>query len=131
MKLKVLLTSSLVLIGLLTALLIPVSAVMAVGAPSDNMTIPGFIDDDQAQDEIPVPVNYIRYGPSAQSDNTTAGIIPAFISSSGEKDLIITADETWYLDIDINVDGWVYIYEYYPEGAGIRGRWIAYKLQLP
>jgi flagellar basal body rod protein FlgF len=117
--------------GLLIALFIPVSGVMATGAPSDNMTIPGFIDDDQSQGEIMVPVDYIRLGPSAQSDNTTAGVIPSFIAPSTEGELAVTGNEQWYLDVDINVDGWIYIYEYYPEDAELRGRWIAYKMQLP
>jgi preprotein translocase subunit YajC len=117
--------------GLFIALFIPVSGVMATGAPSDNMTIPGFTDADQSQGEIMVPVEYTRLGPSAQSDNATAEVILSFIAPFTQGELTITGNEQWYLDIDINVDGWIYIYEYYPEDSELSGRWIAYKMQLP
>jgi hypothetical protein len=128
---RTLFTATVLLFGLLIALLIPVSGVTATGAPSDNMTIPGFTDADQSQGEIIVPVEYTRLGPSAQSDNTTAGVFPSFIIPSAEGNPAVMGDEQWYLDIDINVDGLICIYEYYPEDAALRGRWIAYKMQLP
>jgi hypothetical protein len=42
----------------------------------------------------------------------------------------IISTDTWYIDIDINAPGWLYIYEYYPEGSSPGGKWIAYKWHL-
>ena len=113
------------------ALFSQVPAVMAVGAPSDNMTVPGFDGGEETQGEIEPLVAYTLFGPSTQSPDTLPSVLPVFNGSSGGDGFRITGDETWFLDIDVNKEGWVYIYEYFPEESAVQGRWITYKWLLP
>jgi hypothetical protein len=117
--------------GALAALLGQTAGVGAVGAPTDNATMPNVPTADQFTDEIKPPAEYVLLGPSSQSKDTPPNCIPSFIGSSKAGSFRVTADENWYLDMDINTPGWLYIYEYFPEGLDSPGRWIAYKWQLP
>jgi hypothetical protein len=130
MKLKL----SLVVLALVFSVFLlfsSVPGVFAVGAPSDNMTVPGFNEGEQSQGEIAPPVEHILLGPSLQAQSTPPSVLVSFTGTSGEGVSIITGNESWYLDIDVNADGWVYIYEYFPQGSVPQGRWITYKWQLP
>jgi hypothetical protein len=102
----------------------------AIGAPTDNSTLLNVPTSDQSQDEIKPPVNYALEAPTSQFKSTPPSFIPSFIGASEEGKFKITANENWYLDVDINTPGWLYIYEYFPEGGDFQGRWIAYKWQL-
>lgn len=102
----------------------------AVGASTNNATIPNFPISDQSQDEIKPLVNCVLLGPTSQSKTTPPNVILDFIGTSKQDKFKITANETWYLEIDINAPGWLYIYEYFPVGNALPGKWIAYKWQV-
>ena len=99
-----------------------------MGAPTENYTITDLPNSTSGYSAIQPPVNFILEGPTSQSDNSSPVFIADFISPSGNG--TVTGNENWYLDIDINVAGWLYIYEYYPPNNK-QGQWIAYKWQLP
>jgi hypothetical protein len=116
--------------GALAVLLGQTVLVGAMGAPTDNTTIPNVPAGDQSQDEIKPPVEYVLLGPTSQSENTTPNFVAGFIAASGQEEFTVTAYENWYLDVDINTPGWIYIYEYFPVGRDSQGKWITYKWQL-
>lgn len=128
---RILLIAIIIIFTAVSAILVQAPGAGAVGAPSDNVTVPGFNGDDLTQDVIRPLVNYVRVSPSVQADKSEPRAIPALAGAAEQDEAVITDMENWYLDIDINMDGWIYIYEYYPKDAGVRGRWIAYKWQLP
>jgi hypothetical protein len=129
---KILLSFAFVLVfGVFSALSLQTAPVGALGAPTDNTTTPSVPSGDQSHDEIKPPVEYVLMGPTTQSDNTTANFIAGFVTSPGQEASTVTADENWYLDLDINAAGWIYIYEYFPAGSDVQGQWLAYKWQLP
>jgi hypothetical protein len=105
--------------------------VQALGAPTDNTTIPGVPAGDHAQDEIKPSVEYVLLGPTSQFETTPPKVIAGFVAASGEHRAAVAGDENWYLDVDINTTGWIYIYEYFPSQQASQGQWIAYKWQLP
>jgi hypothetical protein len=102
----------------------------AVGAPTDNYTIPDIPTDNTTPDEIKPAVNFLPEGPSSQAKSAPPGVKAVFTSVPARDDNRITAGDTWYLDIDINAPGWLYIYEYYPKGGDPTGKWTAYKWRL-
>jgi len=116
--------------GVFSALSLQTAYVGALGAPTDNTTVPNVPAGDQSQVEIKPPVEYVLLGPTSQSDNTTPNFIAGFVAAQGQKESTVTADENWYLDLDINMPGWIYIYEYFPPAGDVQGQWIAYKWQL-
>jgi hypothetical protein len=116
--------------GALAALSVQTAHVGAMGAPTDNTTIPNVPAGDQSQDEIKPPVEYVLLGPTSQSENTPPNFIAGFVAALEQEEFRVTADENWYLDVDINTPGWIYIYEYFPVGGDFQGQWIAYKWQL-
>jgi hypothetical protein len=117
--------------GVFSALSVQTAYVGALDAPTDNTTIPNVPAGDQSQVEIKPPVEYVLLGPTSQSDNTTPNFIAGFVAAPGQEASTVTANENWYLDVDINMPGWIYIYEYFPAGGDVQGQWIAYKWQLP
>ncbi len=131
MRSTVLFLAITLIFGALIMLLSQTASVGAVGAPTDNSTIPNFPIGDQAQDEIKPLVKYVRLGPTSQTKSTTPNVIPNFIGVSEQDKFKITATENWYLQVDINASGWLYIYEYFSVGEKFSGKWIAYKWQLP
>jgi hypothetical protein len=131
MRNALLLLAFALIFGVFSTLSLQTAYVGAMGAPTDNTTTPNVPAGDQSQDEIKPPVEYVLLGPTSQSENTTPNLIPGFITTSGRKESTVTADENWYLDLDINTPGWIYIYEYLPAGQALQGQWIAYKWQLP
>ena len=102
----------------------------AVGAPADNYTIPDIPTDNTSLDEIKPAVNFLPEGPSSQDKSALPGVEAVFSSVPARDNNNITFNDTWYLDIDINAPGWLYIYEYYPKGSNPSGKWIAYKWHL-
>lgn len=130
MKDKLLFLAGGLLLIAFTALVGQTSSVGAVGAPTENYTIPNIPSGDQSSPEIKPPVKYVLQGPTSQSQSTPPSFIPSFIGASPQNISMVTANENWYLDVDINAPGWLYIYEYFPEGNGFQGKWIAYKWQL-
>jgi hypothetical protein len=109
--------------GLLAALVFPAVPVTALG-PSDNSTVPGSPASDQPQNEIKPPVEYVLLEPTSQTESESPHLIARVITSSGREETVVFGNENWYLDLDINVPGWIYIYE-------APGHWLAYKWQLP
>jgi hypothetical protein len=101
----------------------------AMGAPTENYTIPDPTSDTQ-RSEIKPPVIFVLQGPSAQSKSASPGLTADLWGTSTAGKRNISGDEQWHLDVDINTPGWLYIYEYYPAGGENQGRWIAYKWQL-
>lgn len=108
----------------------PTADVRAIGAPTDNITMPETPTADDAGNELAPPVSHVLLGPSSQPEYTPPSFIPDFIGPSERDKFKVTADENWYLDVDINTPGWLYIYEYFLVGEGFQGKWIAYKWQL-
>jgi hypothetical protein len=102
----------------------------AVGAPTDNYTIAGIPTDNTTPDEIKPAVNFLLEGPSSQGKSALPSVEAYFASVTARDDNRITSGDTWYLDIDINSPGWLYIYEYYPKGSDPGGKWIAHKWRL-
>jgi hypothetical protein len=117
--------------GALSLPLGQVAHVLALGAPTDNTTVPGIPAGDQTQDEIKPAVEYVLLGPTSQSETTPPHFFTGFVAAPGEQDAAVSDDENWYLDVDINNAGWIYIYEYFPPQQAAQGQWIAYKWQLP
>jgi FHA domain len=103
--------------------------VAALGA-SDNATVPGGPAGDQPQNEIKPPVEYALIGPSSQSEDAPPSTFVSFVGTSGQEKLTVNGDENWYLDLDINRPGWIYLYEYFPAGQPSPGQWLAYKFPL-
>jgi len=106
------------------------SGTSAVGAPTENYTIPDIPTDDPANDEIKPHVNFLLQSPTSQGKSTPPSFIASFSAVSAQEKYKLTADDKWYLDIDVNSPGWLYIYEYYPKGSNPGGKWIAYKWHL-
>jgi hypothetical protein len=102
----------------------------AIGPTTNNSTIPNLTSGDQPQDEIKPPVNSILLGPTSQLGTAQPKVIIDFIGASKQDKLRVTANETWYLQIDVNSPGWLYIYEYSPAGNTLPGKWLAYKWQV-
>jgi hypothetical protein len=115
-------------------ILLPLSLevpVLALGAPTDNTTAPNVPTGDQSQAEIKPSVEYVLLEPTLQSSTAPPHFITAFVTPSGETASTVTGDENWYIDVDINSAGWIYIYEYFPPEKAAQGQWITYKWQLP
>jgi len=117
-----------VLLASLGAMAVTHAATYAMGAPTENFTIPDPAGDTQ-HNEIKPPVFFEVRGPSAQPSSAPPSLTADLwrIPATGNSN--ISGDEQWYLNVDINAPGWLYIYEYYPP-ANETGRWIAYKWQL-
>jgi len=130
MRNALLLVTFALIFGVFSALIGQTARVGAMGAPTDNTTVPNVPTSDQSQDEIKPPVEYVLLGPTSQSENTPPNFIAGFIAASEQEEFTVTANENWYLDVDINTPGWIYIYEYFPAGQDFQGQWIAYKWQL-
>ncbi|MFA5078504.1 MAG: FHA domain-containing protein [Dehalococcoidia bacterium] len=103
-------------------------SVNAMGAPTENFTIPDPLEDAE-HNEIKPPVNSILHSASSLPSGASPDLAAAIHGASAEG-ASITGDEQWYLDVDINMPGWLYIYEYFPIPGEDQGRWIAYKWQL-
>ena len=119
------------LFGAVIVLLSQGAGVGAVGPPSDNSTLQNLPLSEQAQNEIKPSVKYALLGPSSQTKSTPPNVMPRFLDVLEQEKVTITGQESWYLHVDINAPGWLYIYEYFPTGEKVPGRWIAYKWQLP
>jgi hypothetical protein len=130
MRNALLLLTFTLIFGVFSALSLQTASVGAMGAPTDNTTIPNVPAGDQSQVEIKPPVEYVLVGPTSQSENTTPNFVAGFIAAPGQEEFTVTANENWYLDLDINTPGWIYIYEYFPAGGDFQGQWLAYKWQL-
>ena len=130
MRGKLLLLSIALILGAFAALLGQTADVRGVGTPTDNSTMQNFPITDQFQDELKPLVNYVLQEPTSQSKSTPPNFVPSFITASEQETYKITTNETWYLDLDINTPGWFFIYEYFPAGEDLQGKWIAYKWQL-
>lgn len=104
-----------------------------LGSPSavsstatENYTMPDIPSKD-SQPEIDPPV-YIEYlGPTVQPDNAVPNYTAEMINESGQIQDRIYGSDKWYLDIDINTPGWLYIYEFLPLNPVSEGQWLAYK----
>jgi hypothetical protein len=102
------------------------ACVGAIGAPTDNVTMPETPTAEESGNEVQPPVNHVLLGPSSQPEDAAPSFVAYFI---GDK-YKVTADENWYLDVDINMPGWLYIYEYFWVGEELGGKWITYKWHL-
>ena len=107
----------------------PVS-VSAVGTPTENYTIPDLPTNDPSHEEIKPPVLFYLKGTTSQAKPSPAAFVTSFIGPLEQSSYTVVGDGQWYLDIDINTPGWLYIYEYYPPNNNPSGRWLAYKWQL-
>ena len=130
MRLRMIFAAWLLFIAFSTAVAgLPIAA-WAVGAPSDNYTVPDIPTDNTTPDEIKPSVDFLPEGPSSQDKNAPPGVIATFTSLPERDNNRITADDKWFLDIDIDAPGWLYIYENYPSGSYPTGKWVAYKWHI-
>lgn len=106
------------------------AAVYAIGAPSDNQTADELFLDDTRYDEIKPKVNTVLYAESTQQNGGLPSVF-AWMTVNSIDSKVFAPDTTWYLDIDVNLPGWLYIYERMPEQPDPNGEWIAYKWQIP
>lgn len=121
------------LLILATAPAIPLfmtAGVIAVGAPTENYTIPDPPTDDPSHEEKKPAVNYYLKGPTFHPITDPAIFSSTFIGHLQQSNLTIVGEGEWYLDVDISMPGWLYIYEYYPPNSNPSGEWLAYKWQL-
>jgi hypothetical protein len=105
-------------------------AVNAVGTPTENYTIPDLPTNDPSHEEIKPLVNYYLKGTTSQAKTSPAAFATSFTSHLEQNKYTVVGDGQWYMDVDINTPGWLYIYEYYPPNNTPSGRWLAYKWQL-
>ena len=131
MRSALLLLASILIFGAAAMLPVYTADVSAIGAPTDNVTTPAIPTADKTRNELAPAVNHVLLGPSSQPEDPLPSFILDFIGPSEKDKFTVTADENWYLDVDINMPGWLYIYEYFLAGEDSQGRWIAYKWQLP
>jgi len=103
---------------------------LAVGAPTDNYTIPDIPTDNTTPDELKPSVNFVLEGPSSQDISAPPGMIATFTSVPERDNNQVTADDRWFLGIDINAPGWIFIYEYYPKGSTYERKRVAWKWHL-
>lgn len=106
------------------------SSVNAVGAPTENYTIPNLPTDDPSHEEKKPAVNFYLKGSSSHSSTGPAVFSTTFTGPLQQNKFTVVGDGRWYLDVDISTPGWLYIYEYYPPNSNPGGVWLAYKWQL-
>lgn len=127
---KTVILSALLLAAAVTAAVFaPYANVSAVGTPTENYTMPD-PTSDPTRDEIKPLVPFSLQGPTAQSKAIPPYFITDFQGPIQQDELTVVGDGKWYLDIDINSPGFLYIYEYYPPDNNPSGHWLAYKWQL-
>jgi hypothetical protein len=102
----------------------------AIGPSTNNSTIPNFAAGDQPKSEIKPSVNSTLIGPTSQVGTAQPRVIIDFMGTSQQDKLKVTGNEIWYLQIDINNPGWLYIFEYFPAGSSSPGKWLAYKWEI-
>ncbi len=131
MRARMVILCAAVICCMLAALAIPSQVALAVDAVTDNTTLPDSTDLEPSLGEITPQQECVRLGPTVHQQDSPPAMTLKFRSTSAEDNFQVTADENWYLEIDINAAGWLYIYEYYPSGGALPGKWIAYKWELP
>ena len=94
-----------------------------------NFSTPELPFSDNATPEVK-PAVYTLLRTTEQAQASQPSFNCAFVSPASLGRNTVTNGENWELLIDINLPGWVYIYEYYPSGSVMSGRWIAYKWQI-
>lgn len=119
----------LLLLSLSPAMIFCRSAVIALGIPSENFTTPEPPLSDNSTPEIQPP-NYVFLNVSEQPQTAQPSFNFDLSVLSSPDRYTVTGNENWELYIDINLPGWVYIYEYLPPEGNTFGKWIAYKWQL-
>lgn len=119
----------LALSALPAAMLMPL-AVSAIGAPTENFTVPNMPASDTANDEVKPNVNFLLEGPSTHLGDSAPAFAASLTTEPFREGNRVTAADKWFLDIDISAPGWLYIYEYYPDGSNPPGQWVAYKWHL-
>ncbi len=117
-------------IALLSGAAIPCTGVHAIGAPTENYTIPDLPTNDPSHEEIKPPVNFYLKAPTSQPKTGPPLFTAVFTGPLLQNKYAVTGDGQWYLDVDVNTPGWLYVYEYYPPNNNPNGRWLAYKWQL-
>ncbi len=126
---KAVLFASTLLLATLAGMLILSGGVSAVGPPSDNLTFPESPLKDTREETTPAVDSVLaEISRLPGSPPPTFGL--EFSGPSEEDNFRVTGAENWYLFVDINTPGWLYIYEYYPPSSDPPGRWVAYKWKL-
>jgi len=115
-------------ISFLTLLAQP-SVAYAVGPLSDNSTADVGISGETGYDEIKPVVNAGLISTSAQPDTSLPSVLARLFVFPRQESVDDSAN-IWYLDIDVNLQGWLYIYERRAQRQDTAGRWIAYKWQV-
>ncbi len=101
---------------------------LAIGAPSENFSALEAPLSDNATPEMK-PTNYTLLRATEQSQTAQPSFNCAFVSTASGGANTVTGNENWEILIDINLPGWLYIYEYYPSGIATPEQWVAYKWQ--
>lgn len=105
-------------------LMVPSTAEAQSPPPADPLQSWFPYDDGQ---EI-APPSFVQTQITAPPLTMTPPSVSADLrDSSGAKTAKFVANESWYLIIKPNMEGQLYIYEFYPAGYNQQGHWIAYK----
>ena len=127
MRLRMIFAALLLFIAFSTAIAGLPAVVGAMGAPTDNSTVPDVPTDNASTDEHKPSVNFLHEGPSSQDIGAAPGMKATFTSVPERENNQATPGDSWFLDIDINAPGLIFICEYYPGGSH---KWIAYNWRL-
>jgi hypothetical protein len=84
------------------AFALPAGGVMAIDILTDNSTMPNLSEGEGTLNELSPQEDCVLLGPSSQSETLPPDVMLRFIGPSEENNLDVTANETWYLQIDIN-----------------------------
>jgi hypothetical protein len=125
----ILLSATLLAAAVCSLIAVSHADVSAVGTPTENYTLPDPANDPM-HDEIKPQVNFSLQGPSVQTRTSPPGFITDFVGPIPQTRLTVVGDGKWYVDVDINMPGWLYVYEYYPPNNNPSGHWLAYKWQI-
>jgi hypothetical protein len=123
------LTAVLLLTAGLVGLIFSTGSASAVGPPSDNLTFPESPLKD-THEMIKPPTEPVLDTISALPKSPPPAVSLEFIGPEEADNYRVVGDGNWYLHMDINTPGWLYIYEELPPGRDMPGRWLAYKWKL-
>lgn len=116
-------------LSLIISITVPPLRVYAAGAPKVDY-VPDIPTNDPAHDEKVPSVSFMLKRPSAQTSGGFPTVIAELSGMSASDEHAVTENDKWYLDVDINTPGWLYIYEYYPPNNYLPGQWLAYKWRM-
>jgi hypothetical protein len=129
MRLHILSVTAIASIIAVVSLAVLVAGAGALG-PTDNVTGQDFPSDNQTNSVIIPQFKYVMQGPSQQASATPSSLVIKLTGASGNAQQAFGPSDSWYLEVDTNVPGWIYMYEYFQQGSPA-GQWLAYRWEMP